>query len=150
MGKKVAIILFCGIIIFGLIIWNNTRIGKKSNIQISQNDISMMIKEGTLTNTKATLIIKNNSDKEVQYGESFQIEIKKNNKWYQLNEKHERFFTLAAIILDAGEQREIELNWEYGYGKLKKGTYRIIKDMAYCLENEKCNSFNAAVEFVIK
>lgn len=109
-----------------------------------------MIKEGTLTNTNATLIIKNNSDQKVRYGEDFQMEIKKNNKWYQLNIKHEVFFTLAATILDAQEQREIELNWEDEYGKLKKGTYRIIKDMDRCVENEQCKSFNVAVEFVIK
>lgn len=150
MGKKVTIILLCGMIIFGLIIWNHNKIGKRSNIQISQNDVSMMIKEGTLTNTNVTLIIKNNSDKKVRYGESFQMEIKKNNKWYQLNMKHEVFFTLAATILDAQEQREIELNWEDEYGKLKKGTYRIIKDMDHCVENEQCKSFNVAVEFVIK
>ncbi len=64
--------------------------------------------------------------------------------------KHEVFFTLAATILDAQEQREIELNWEDEYGKLKKGTYRIIKDMDHCVENEQCKSFNVAVEFVIK
>ena len=75
--KKVAIILLCGMIIFGLIIWNHNKIGKRSNIQISQNDVSIMIKEGTLTNTNATLIIKNNIDQRVQYGVDFQMEIKK-------------------------------------------------------------------------
>ena len=55
-------------------------IGNKSDIKISQNDVIMTIKEGTLTNKSATLILTNNSDKNFQYGNPYEIEIKKDGK----------------------------------------------------------------------
>ena len=45
---------------------NEFDIGNKSDIKISQNDVIMTIKEGTLTNKSATLILANNSDKNFQ------------------------------------------------------------------------------------
>lgn len=55
---------------------SNSEIGKKSDIQISQKDVSLTIKDGTLTNKSATLIVKNNSDRKVRYGDSYDLEIK--------------------------------------------------------------------------
>ena len=55
-------------------------IGNKSDIKISQNDVTMTIKDGTLTNSGATLILTNNSDKNFQYGNPYEIEIKKDGK----------------------------------------------------------------------
>lgn len=52
-------------------------IGDKSDIKISQNDVTMTIKDGTLTNSGATLVLINNSDKSFQYGNPYEIEIKK-------------------------------------------------------------------------
>ena len=46
-------------------------IGNKSDIKISQNDVTMTIKDGTLTNSGATLILTNNSDKNFQYGNPY-------------------------------------------------------------------------------
>jgi hypothetical protein len=41
----------------------------------------MTIKEGTLTNKSATLVLTNNNDKNFQYGNPYEIEIKKDGKW---------------------------------------------------------------------
>ena len=126
---------------------NEFDIGNKSDIKISQNDVIMTIKEGTLTNKSATLVLTNNSDKNFQYGNPYEIEIKKDGEWHKINV--ELTFTMPAFQLSARENKEIEINWENGYGKLAKGTYRIIKGIDYEYEEGKYKSFNIAVEFTI-
>ena len=57
---------------------------------------------------------------------------------------------MPAFQLSAKESKEIELDWENGYGKLANGTYRIIKEIDYEYEEEKYETFNVAVEFTIE
>lgn len=126
---------------------NEFDIGNKSNIKISQNDVIMTIKEGTLTNKSATLVLTNNSDKNFQYGNTYEIEIKKDGEWHKINVKLN--FDMPAFPLSSKESKEIELDWENGYGKLAKGTYRIIKGINYEYEEGKYETFNVAIEFTI-
>ncbi|MGM9876955.1 MAG: immunoglobulin-like domain-containing protein [Bacilli bacterium] len=152
MKKKIFTILLCGIMVLGITgcrsLKNEFEVGNRSDVKISQGDVSMSIKEGTLKNTGATLILTNNSDKEFQYGNPYKIEIKQNGKWYKINV--EINFTLPAFSLKSKESKEIELNWENGYGKLASGTYRIIKEINYEKEEGNFETFNVAVEFTIK
>lgn len=151
MKKKLLIIFLCGVMALGVTgcgkSKNELDIGDKSDIKVSQNDVIMTIKEGTLTNKSATLILTNNSDKNFQYGTPYEIEIKKDGEWHKINV--ELNFTLPAFHLLPKESKEIELNWENEYGKLSKGTYRIIKGINYEYEEGKYKSFNVAVEFII-
>ena len=151
MKKTILTILLCGIMVLGMAGCgkekNKFDIGNKSNIKISQNDVTMTIKDGTLTNSGATLVLINNSDKSFQYGNPYEIEIKKEGEWHKINV--ELNFTMPAFQLSARENKEIEINWENGYGKLAKGTYRIIKGINYEYEEGKYKSFNIAVEFTI-
>ena len=151
MKKTILTILLCGVMVLGMTGWgkqkNEFDIGNKSDIKISQNDVIMTIKEGTLTNKSATLVLTNNSDKNFQYGNTYEIEIKKDGEWHKINV--ELNFDIPAFPLSSKESKKIELNWENGYGKLAKGTYRIIKDIDYKNEEGKCKSFNIAVEFTI-
>ena len=114
---------------------NEFDIGNKSDIKISQNDVIMTIKEGTLTNKSATLVLTNYSDKNFQYGSPYEIEIKKDGEWHKINV--ELNFDMPAFQLLSKESKEIELDWENEYGKLAKGTYRIIKGIDYEYEEGK-------------
>lgn len=151
MKKTILTILLCGVMVLGMTGCgkqkNEFDIGNKSDIKISQNDVIMTIKEGTLTNKSATLILTNNSDKNFQYGTPYEIEIKKDGEWHKINV--ELNFTMPAFQLSARENNEIEINWENGYGKLEKGIYRIIKGIDYEYEEGKYKPFNIAVEFTI-
>lgn len=151
MKKTILTILLCGVMVLVMTGWgkqkNEFDIGNKSDIKISQNDVIMTIKEWTLTNKSATLVLTNNSDKNFQYGNTYEIEIKKDGEWHKINV--ELNFDIPAFPLSSKESKEIELNWENGYGKLAKGTYRIIKDIDYKYEEGKYKSFNIAVEFTI-
>ena len=86
--KRVTLItLMCICVILGMTGCGKSKkefdIGNKSDIKISQNDVTMTIKDGTLTNSGATLILTNNSDKNFQYGTSYEIEIKKDGEWHK-------------------------------------------------------------------
>ena len=52
---------------------NDFEIGNKSDIKISQNDVIMTIKDKTLTNKGATIVLTNNSDKnfKINYGKNY-------------------------------------------------------------------------------
>ena len=151
MKKTILTILLCGVMVFVMTGCgkpkNELDIGNKSNIKISQNDVIMTIKEGTLTNKSATLVLTNNSDKNFQYGNPYEIEIKKDGEWHKINV--ELIFDIPAFQLPSKESKEIELNWENGYGNLATGTYRIIKGIDYEYEEGEYKSFKIAVEFTI-
>ena len=129
MKKTILTILLCGVMVLGMTGCgkqkNEFDIGNKSDIKISQNDVIMTIKEGTLTNKSATLVLTNNNDKNFQYGNPYEIEIKKDGEWHKINVQSD--FTLPAFSLKSKETKELEINWKEGYGKLTPGDYRIIK-----------------------
>ena len=151
MKKTILTIILCGIMVLVMAGCekekNEFDIGDKSDIKISKNDVIMTIKEGTLTNKSATLLLTNNSDNNIQYGTPYEIEIKKDGEWHKINV--ELYFNLSLFQLSANESKEIDLDWENGYGKLAKGTYRIIKEIDYEYKKEKYETFNVAVEFTI-
>ena len=151
MKKRLLIIFLCGVMALGVTGCgkqkNELDIGDKSDIKVSQNDVIMTIKDGTLTNKSATLVLTNYSDKNFQYGNPYEIEIKKDGEWHKINVKLN--FDMPAFPLSSKESKEIELDWENGYGKLAKGTYRIIKGINYEYEEGKYETFNVAVEFTI-
>ncbi len=120
-------------------------IGQESKKIITNTDVTLSIKENTLTNTEATLILKNNSNEKYLYGDVYAIEVKQDDKWYELTT--ETIFNFPSTFINAYESTEIELNWENVFGKLKKGTYRIIKNLT---SNDNAQGFNIAVEFSIK
>lgn len=152
MKKTILTILLCGVMVLGMTGCgkqkNEFDIGNKSDIKISQNDVIMTIKDGTLTNKSVTLILTNNSDRKIQYGSPYEIEIKKNGEWYKINAKLN--FTLPLFILESKKKNEFKLNFEEGYGKLPSGTYRVIKKIDKEKEDGLFDSFYVSTEFTIK
>lgn len=150
--KKIITILMCITVIFVITGCkkrdNQLNIGKKSDIKITKGDVTLSIKEGTLTKKGATLILTNNSDKNFSYGEPYEIEVKKDDVWHKINV--ELSFILPSYSLTANESVEIELDWEEGYGVLPSGTYRIIKDIDYEQTNGNFQIFTIASEFTIE
>ena len=150
MKKIITIILCVSICLFSAGCQTNKKkfdIGDKSDIQITEKEISLSLKEGTLTKKGATLVLKNDSDVDVQYRNPYEIEIKKDGEWHKINVQLN--FTLPAFLLKAKETKELEINWEEGYGKLTSGVYRIIKSIDI-EENGIYQSYHVAVEFEIK
>lgn len=91
--------------------------------------ISMTIKEGTLTNKSATIIIKDTNGKEKYvYGTSFRIDKKVDGKWEGLQTTvNNCAFTSLAYYVDDNGYLEFNQNWNCMYSSLEKGTYRLVK-----------------------
>ena len=81
----------------------------------------------------------------LHYDDSYEIEIKKDVKWYKVNA--EIFFNEPLFDVEEGKSKELDLKWEYGYGKLPRGKYRIVKKVYF--ENDREQEFYISVEFNI-
>ena len=145
--KKILLIIISLLTIITLTGCTNNRIGEKTPHKITNDKITMEVKQGTLTTSSATIIMTNKTDEEYTYGEPYHLEIKHNDSWHilELEPNNDMFFTMPAYSLKAGESVEKEYNWEYGYGKLKKGTYRLVTDFS-----KEQNKIYVAAEFTIK
>ena len=152
MKKIMLTILVCCFMVFELTACGTNKnefdIGKRSDIEIGEKGVSLSIKEDTLTNTGAILVLKNDGDVDVEYGNPYEIEIKKDGQWHKINV--ELNFTLPSFSLKSKETKELELNWENGYGKLVSGDYRIIKGFDIEKEDGTFETFYVSVEFIIE
>lgn len=93
------------------------------------NEIELFMKKGTLSSTGVTLVVKNNSDFYFTYGADYGIEKYENGKWVQLADpENYAVITIAYLLLPYSSSEEIKLDWEWRYGKLSEGEYRIVKN----------------------
>lgn len=134
MKKRVVIVvsvLVLLIVILALIICFKPR--EIKNLNLAEN-ITMEIKDGSLTNTSATVIITDLSgDESVDLtNKEFKIDYNKNGKWYRLESKIKNEVTVRTSdnTMENGYNAYTqEINWEKYYGKLDKGHYRIVKEV---------------------
>ncbi|MCM1052672.1 MAG: hypothetical protein NC483_01665 [Ruminococcus sp.] len=120
-------------------------------------NITMRIKEGTLTDGSTTVIIEdlNLNTKNHIYGISFTLYEKINNEWYYFPTKIDKYgWTLLDYYVNEDNLLEMEADWEWLYGKLKPGEYKLVKDVLFQEENQD-NEFNESsihtfsVDFII-
>lgn len=124
MKKKLVIFIIIVLLISSVLTWYviDLRIKEKTAI-------SMVIKEGTLTNTSATIIITDLSNYDNTYGAWFRIDKKVNGKWEEaprLTDSND--WHLIGYHVDKNNELELEENWSHIYGELESGEYRIVKD----------------------
>ena len=122
--KKIVLILICLIIV-----------GCQNN---NENEITMKIKKGTLSNTNATIIITDNSNENHVYGLPYKIEKKENGTWKELKKvtKENNSWNDIGYNVGSNKKLELEINWEWLYGKLEKGTYKLTKE-TFSKEHQK-------------
>ncbi len=93
-------------------------------------NVSMVIKEGTLTKTSATVVITDLSGKRYIYGSWFRIDKKENGVWKEAEKTGKPYaFTDMAYGIDKANHLEFNCNWSYMYKSLEKGEYRLVKDV---------------------
>lgn len=145
--KKVLIVLISLALLFGVTGCgkNNFDIGEKSAVEVVDKYVTFEIDDETLTNESATVVFRNNSEYNVSYGTPYELEIKKDGEWHEINV--ELFFTMPLMSLEPGESIDLEYNWAESYGELAKGEYRIIKSVT--VESDNPESFYVAAEFTI-
>lgn len=93
-----------------------------------QNNVTMRIKKGTLTNTGATIVITNNSQQVYKYNNDFEIYKKEKNKWKEIELKEGKQHEVDTIAMSSKDKTiEFNIDWSDLYGILEKGKYKLIK-----------------------
>lgn len=117
----------------------------ESDIKIEDSNVTLKVKEDTLTKTGATFILENNKNTIINYTIAYEIEAKRDNKWYKLGIINE--FIEEIYEVDAKSTDQIIIDWKNSYSKLPKGEYRVIKEITVPSTLEL---FYVAGEFTIK
>ena len=110
-------------------------------------NVIMKVDSITIKPTSISIIIINNNDNEIGYGEEYKIQKNINGEWKYLDYLPNTAWNDVAYIIKANSQTTKKLNLENTYGELGKGTYRIIKTMFS--ENGKTTDIYST-EFEIK
>ena len=117
----------------------------ESDIKIEDSEVTLKVKEDTLTKTGATFILENNKNNAINYTIAYEIEAKRDNKWYKLGIIND--FIEEIYEVDAKSTDQIIIDWKNSYLKLPKGEYRVIKEITVPATYEL---FYIAAEFTIK
>lgn len=113
----------------------------------------MAIKEGTLTNGGATVILKNESNETVVFTSFFHLERKEGGKWqglpYTIDESIVAWEEIAYPLGGEYENElELAIEWEWLYETLDEGEYRLTKN--YFLHDDYEKEFTVSVEFELE
>lgn len=123
----------------------------ESKYKITNEDLNMSIKKNSLTPEKATIIIKNNSYYTYTYGQSYTFEKYVDGKWFVIEPKNDLIFVSIGYTIEPKQTKQIKINWEYHYGKLSSGKYRVVKDVFRNIDIpiDENDNYYIAVEFTI-
>ena len=113
--------------------------------------VTMTVKKGTASPTALTVVFENNSSKKCIYGEYFCLEKKINGGWYQVPVAIEGNYGFNSIgyNLDAEDDREWAIDWDWLYGSLDIGEYRIVKDISDFRGSGDYDKYYLTAEFTI-
>lgn len=117
----------------------------ESDVKIENSNVTLKVREETLTNKGATFVLENNRKDIIDYTLAYEIEAKRDNKWYKLGIIAE--FIEEIYEVDAKSTDQIIVDWEKTYLKLPKGEYRLVKEISVPSTLEL---FYVAGEFTIK
>ena len=90
--------------------------------------VTMSVKQSSVSPTGLTIVMSNRTDRSFSYGEFFSLDKKVNDNWVEVPVIGGAF-TDPALHLNAKHTKEWDINWEWLYGELTKGDYRIIKEV---------------------
>lgn len=113
--------------------------------------VTITVKEGTASSTSLTVAFENNSSSQCIYGEYFWLEKKINGSWYQVPIVIDGNYGFNDIGYDLAseEEREWTVDWDWLYGSLNTGKYRIVKDILDFRATGDYDKYYLAAEFTI-
>lgn len=116
--------------------------------KITSDDLTLEIKNNTLTKKGAIITFNNKTDDYINYGPKDILEHKIFGIWFKIKPKDMFANYLYRLYpIEAKSQIEREVTWDDMYGSLTKGKYRLIKEVIIPSTNEHKY---ICVEFEIK
>ncbi len=127
--------------------WKPTEIQAVNNME----GVTMKAKEGTASPTGLTVVFSNESESDCIYGEFYTLEKKKGDSWYQVPIEFEGNYGFNSIGYDLAPDSDSEwtVDWEWLYGSLDKGEYRIVKDILDFKGTGNYDVYYLSAEFII-
>lgn len=117
---------------------------------LSSGLYGMNVIQSELSNAGATFQIFNNSDQEIEYGEQYKLQQKKNDSWIDVPYIIDNWaFTAIAYTIPANESKKVEVDWTWLYGNLQAGEYLFIKDIIVEKDDGNHDNIPLGVEFQI-
>lgn len=112
---------------------------------------SMVLQE-SVTPESATFAYDNRTDRTFTLGEAYTLEVHLDNRWYLLPVivEGEYGFQDIGYDLPPDEMIEMEINWEWLYGTLTPGEYRIIQEVLDVDEPGDYETYTIATEFEVE
>lgn len=95
----------------------------------TMDGVSMSAVKDSISPTGLSVELKNGSDRQVIYSEDILLEENIDDRWYHVPVviSEDYGFNDIGYELDPGEQQSIEIDWEWLYGELDDGQYRLVK-----------------------
>lgn len=107
--------------------------------------------EETVTPTGLTLMFDNETDIEFTYGEEHVLEINVDGDWYGVPLIVEAYaLEDIGYILPGNGTAELVVDWEWLYGPLAPGEYRIVKEVLDVFEPGQYERYPLSAEFIIE
>ncbi|WP_164670054.1 immunoglobulin-like domain-containing protein [Virgibacillus doumboii] len=113
--------------------------------------VTMIVKKETVSSTGLTVTFKNTSDKQYTYGDPFLLEKKIKGSWYQVPIALDDNYGFNDIGYDLApsDVSEWTVDWDWLYGNLKTGEYRIVKDVLDVKKPGDYDTHHLAAKFTI-
>lgn len=113
--------------------------------------VIMTVESETVSSTGLTVVFKNTSEMNCIYGEFYALEVKSGDRWVEVPITFDGNYGFSAIgyQLDNDGSSEWSTNWEWLYGVLEPGDYRIIKDILDFRDTGDYDQYYLSAEFSI-
>lgn len=121
-------------------IFSPVKLGLPSTYKINNNLVDVTLKDNS--NKEITFSLTNKSEETLYYGREYRIEKQSFGIWRQVLPNEWPISNLMGYDLPVDESKKIHIEWDYLYGILPKGKYRIIKDIS-TIENKEKNFYIA-------
>ena len=128
--KITLIVILTLLIVLGIIFLATKLNSKEINVNVyatsEVENVSVTISDISLTG--ATITIKDTNEDKYTYGEWYVLQKEENGKWYNIPTKVKEYgFNDIGYEVDENNEVKFVIDWEWLYGKLSQGSYRIIK-----------------------
>lgn len=132
---------------------SNTTVDAIIGQVISDELVTMKIKEDAVTNIGATFILTSHTEitDEYLYGEAYILEYKDNDKWLTVPTIRDDYaWNMIGYTLNSNKSNEIIVDWQWLYGELPIGEYRMVKTIDYFRDTGDYDEYIISAEFSIK
>jgi beta-lactamase regulating signal transducer with metallopeptidase domain len=110
----------------------------------------MQVQDDTATPSGVTVTLKNATETEYTYGESYAVQRKTDNGWIAVVPVIENYgFNDIGYMLPPMGSKEIIIDWEWLYGKLPAGDYRMVKEALFVRSPGDYDTFTLFAAFTI-